>query len=215
MIDPTIVSPEVLKYVLKTNPEPLPVFAKMEEQARQEKRPIVSKDTGLFLHLLTKITNAKRILEIGCNIGYSATWFATALGNEGHLDTLEINAETAKEAEKFFKEAEVDNKVTIHIGPALETIPKLDYQYDILFIDAAKQQYKDYVELSLPKLRTGALILVDNVLWSGKVANDDVPKDDKLTKALQNFNDYFTNHPDIQSTILTIGDGIALGIKNK
>lgn len=215
MIDPKIVNPEVLKYVLKTNPEPPIIFSKIEEQARNENRPIVSKDTGLFLHLITKITNAKRVLEIGCNIGYSATWFATALGDDGHLDTLEINEETAKEAEKFFKEAQVANKIKIHIGPALETIPNLKETYDILFIDAAKQQYKDYVELCLNKLRKGALILVDNVLWSGKVANEDIPKDDKLTKALKDFNEYFSNHPDIETTILTIGDGIALGIKSK
>jgi caffeoyl-CoA O-methyltransferase len=215
MIDPKIVNPEVLKYVLRTNPEPPVIFAKIEEQARNENRPIVSKDTGLFLHLLTKITNAKRILEIGCNIGYSGTWFATALGEDGHLDTLEISPEIAKEAEKFFKEAGVENKVKVHVGPALDTIPTLNEEYDILFIDAAKKQYKAYVELSLPKLRKGALILVDNVLWSGKVANEEIPKDDKLTNSLKEFNEYFSNHPDIETTILTIGDGIALGIKSK
>lgn len=215
MIDPTIVSPDVLKYVLKTNPEPPMVFSKIEEQARNEHRPIVSKDVGLFLHLLTKITNSKRILEIGCNIGYSGSWFATALPEDGHLDTLEIDPEIAKLAEINFKEAGVIDKVTIHVGPALETIPNLDHQYDILFIDAAKKQYIDYLKVSLPKLKIGALILVDNVLWSGRVAEPEIAKGDKFTQVLKDFNEYFTNHPDIQATILTVGDGIALGIKNK
>lgn len=213
MIDPTIVNPEVLKYVFKTNPEPPAIFAKIEEQARKEYRPIVSKDVGLFLHLLTKINNAKRILEIGCNIGYSGSWFATALPENGHLDTLEIDAEIAQLAQLNFNEAGVKDKVTIHIGPALETIPNLNHQYDILFIDAAKKQYIDYIKVSMPKLRQGALILVDNVLWSGKVAKEEIEKGDKMTQALKDFNDYFTSHPDIQSVILTVGDGIALGIK--
>lgn len=214
MNDKKIVDFEVLQYVLKTNPEPNPIFAKMQEKALNDHRPIVSTDSGIFLHLLTKITNAKKILEVGCNIGYSAMWFATALGDDGHLDTLELDPEIAKQAQEYFNEAGVDKKVTIHIGSAIETIPQMGGEYDILFIDAAKQQYKNYVELALPKLKKGALILVDNVLWSGKVAREAEP-DDKITKALKSFNEYFSNHPDIETTILTIGDGLALGIKNK
>lgn len=214
MKDKKIVDFEVLQYVLKTNPEPNPIFKKIEEKALNDHRPIVATDAGVFLHLITKITNATKILEVGCNIGYSAMWFATALSEDGHLDTLELDPEIAKQAQEFFNEAGVNKKVTIHIGSALDNIPKMQEDYDILFIDAAKQQYKKYVELALPKLKKGALILVDNVLWSGKVAKE-AESGDKITRALQDFNEYFSNHTDMETTILTIGDGLALGIKNK
>ncbi len=213
MIDPTIVNSDVLKYVFKTIPEQLDVFNQIEEQARREYRPIISKDVGQFLHLLTKITNAKRILEIGCNIGYSGSWFASALPENGHLDTLEIDPKIAKLAEINFEKARVKNKVTVHVGAALETIPNLDYQYDILFIDAAKKQYTDYVKVSMPKLKKGALILVDNVLWSGRVAKKEIEKGDKITQSLKDFNDFFMSNTEIEATILTVGDGIAFGIK--
>jgi predicted O-methyltransferase YrrM len=215
MLDPKIVNSDVLNYVLSFHTEIPDIFNQIELQAREEKQPIVSKDAGVFLHLMVKLTGAQKILEVGCNIGYSALWFATALPPNGRLDTLEINKETATKAEENFTRANVSNKVFIHIGSAIDLIPVLEGPYDILFIDAAKSQYKDYLRLALPKLKHGALILVDNVLWSGKVANSYVPPDDNMTRALQDFNKYFMEHPELETTILTIGDGLGFGIKKQ
>lgn len=213
MLEPKIASKDVLDYILKLSPLSEGVFLDIETNARKDHRPVVSKDAGIFLNLLVKLINAKNILEIGCNIGYSAMWFLTALPEDGHLDTMELSAEIAQEAKKNFEKAGVANKVEIHIGSAVENIPDLKREYDILFIDAAKKQYKDYLDLSLPKLRKGALILVDNVLWSGRVANENVPDDDKMTLALKDFNEYFMSHQEIEATILTVGDGLGFAIK--
>lgn len=215
MLDPTIVNPDVMNYLLDINPDLPEIFIDIEQLAREEEHPIVSKDAGHFLNLMVKITGAQKILEIGCSIGFSAMWMATALPPDGRLDTLEINKETADKAQKFFVMANVDNKVYIHVGSAIELIPELEGPYDILFIDAAKQQYKDYIRLALPKLKQGGLILVDNLLWSGKVANKNVPPDDKMTLAIQDFNEYFMKHPEMETTILTIGDGLGFGIKKQ
>lgn len=215
MIDPTIVNQDVLKYVLGMNAnKPLPeIFSKIEAKARESHQPIVSNDAGLFLNLVTKLINARRIVEVGCNIGYSGMWFATALPPDGVLDTIEINREIAEIAESHFMEAGLSDNVYIHVGAALDVLPSLEGPYDILFIDAVKSQYIDYLKISLPKLRKGGLILVDNVLWSGKVANKEIDKEDKMTRALHEFNQFFSTHPDIDTTILTIGDGLGFGIK--
>ncbi|MBC7475916.1 MAG: O-methyltransferase [Candidatus Sericytochromatia bacterium] len=213
MLDSKMASPEVLEYILNLLPVSSKTFSDIELQAVKEHRPVISKDSGVFLSLLVKLMNAKYILEIGCNIGYSASWFLSSLPSNGHLDTLELNQDIADEAQKHFDNSDMTDKVTIHVGSALETIPNLNKEYDILFIDAAKKQYTNYLDISLPKLRRGGLILVDNVLWSGKVANQKVDKSDKITISLQAFNQYFMNHQGIQATILTIGDGIGFGIK--
>jgi caffeoyl-CoA O-methyltransferase len=213
MLDPKIVNPDVLSYVMDLSPDLSEVFKDIEQLARAEGHPIVSKDSGKFLNLMVKITGAQKILEIGCSIGFSAMWMASALPPNGRLDTLEINKETAEKARKNFEKGNVGSKVFIHVGPALELISELEGPYDILFIDAAKQQYKDYLRLSLPRLKQGALVLVDNVLWSGKVASKNIPPDDNITLAIKDFNDYFMDHPELESTILTIGDGLGLGVK--
>jgi caffeoyl-CoA O-methyltransferase len=213
MIDPTILSPGIFDYVTNLFPTLPQVFNQIDSQARENRQPIVSLDAGLFMHIITRLINAERIMEVGCNIGYSTTWMGMALPPHGCVDTIEINPEIAEQAERNFQSANLSHKIFIHIGAALDVIPKLHGMYDILFIDAVKSEYKDYIRLALPKLRKGGLILVDNVLWSGKVAGDIHPED-KTTKALHDFNEFFMEHEGITATILTIGDGLGFAIKN-
>jgi caffeoyl-CoA O-methyltransferase len=213
MIDPKIVNPDVLNYLQELTPDFPEIFKKIEILARQEGHPIVSKDSGKFLNLMVKITGAQKILEIGCSIGFSGMWLASALPPNGRLDTLEINKETVAKAQKNFEEGNVANKVFIHTGAALDLLPGLEGPYDIVFIDAVKSEYKDYLRLSLPKLKHGGLILVDNVLWSGKVASKNIAPDDNTTRAICEFNEYFLSHPELESLILTIGDGLGFAIK--
>lgn len=218
MLEPKIVYPEILTYIQNMIPEPpeKEVFKKIHEQAVKEERPVVSNDIGLFLHLLIKLIKAENILEIGCSIGCSALWMATALSENGKIDTIDVNRETAAQAKKYFSQACVLDKICIHLGSAQQILPGIDRMYDLLFIDAAKQQYKDYLDLSLPKIKPGGLILADNVLWNGKVAGIELPSasDDKLTKSLQEFNEYFMKHKSLKATILSIGDGLGFAIKN-
>ncbi|MFN8577135.1 MAG: O-methyltransferase [Candidatus Sericytochromatia bacterium] len=210
MIDPIILNKDILNYVEGLFPSLPPVLEKIDNQARQNKQPIVSKDAGMFLYLITKLVNPKRILEIGCNLGYSATWMGLAKNNNAIIDTIEIDHKIAEVANNNFSMVGLDDSIYIHVGAALDVIPTLFGTYDLVFIDAVKSEYKDYLELILPKLNKGALILVDNVLWSGAVAYD---SDDRTTRALQDFNTYFMNHAQLESTILTIGDGLGFGIK--
>ena len=210
MIDPVIVNNDILNYVSNLFPNLPPVLENIDKQAREHGQPIVSKDAGMFLYVITKLVNPQRILEIGCNIGYSATWMALAKDNQAIIDTIEINPEIAHVAENNFRDANVADKIFIHLGAALDVIPNLYAPYDLVFIDAVKSEYKDYLEMILPKVRKGGLILVDNVLWSGNVA---YPTNDSTTNALQDFNHYFMKHEALDATILTIGDGLGFGVK--
>lgn len=210
MIDPVILNKDILNYVEGLFPRLPQVLEKIDMQARQNRQPIVSKDAGIFLYLITKLVNPRRILEIGCNLGYSAAWMGLAKNNNAVIDTIEIDNEIAEIANNNFASANLEDSIYIHIGAALDVIPNLSNNYDLVFIDAVKSEYKDYLDLILPKLNSGALILVDNVLWSGSVAYH---SDDRTTRALQDFNHYFMNHPQLESTILTIGDGLGFGIK--
>ena len=213
MIDPTITSPDILNYITGLFPELPPAFHQIDAQARAEGHPIVSKDAGWFLHLMVQLLQTRRILEIGCSIGYSALWMGTALGEGCTMDTIEINPENAYKAEENFKSMGLSHQIHIHVGAALDVLPKLEGPYDLVFIDAVKTEYIAYLELALPRLRTKGLVLVDNVLWSGRVVNPDVSPEEYSTKALQQFNHYFMHHDQLDATILSIGDGLGFGVK--
>lgn len=210
MIDPVILNKDILNYVENLFPALPSVLENIDSQAREKRQPIVSKDAGLFLYLITRLLNPQRVLEIGCNLGYSATWIGLAKSKNSIIDTIEINPEIAQTANNNFASAGLDDSIFIHVGAALDVIPGLYGNYDLVFIDAVKSEYHDYLDMVLPMVNKGGLILVDNVLWSGKVAYN---SDDNTTRALQSFNRYFMEHPQLESTILTIGDGLGFGIK--
>lgn len=210
MIDPVIINKDILNYVENLFPSLPPVLEQIDSQARENRQPIVSKDAGLFLYLITKFGNPQRILEIGCNLGYSTTWMGLAKNNNAIIDTIEIDPNIAEVADSNFTSAGLEQSIFIHVGPALDVIPTLYGNYDLVFIDAVKSEYSAYLDMVLPMVKKGGLILVDSVLWSGRVAYD---SDDKTTNALQNFNNYFMKHPQLEATILTIGDGLGFGVK--
>lgn len=194
-------------YLQALLPELPPAFEAVKAQARHQRQPIVSSDAGWFMHLMTKMHNPHRILEVGCNIGYSALWVGSAMAPDAHIDTLEIDPAIAMQAEDNFRSVGLSDRIHIHVGAALDVIPTLWDGYDMVFIDAVKEEYMAYVEMILPKLNPGAIILVDNVLWGGSVTQ---PAQDQTTLALQHFNEYFVNHPALDAQILNIGDGIGL-----
>lgn len=213
MIDPIILQKGILEYVENLLPE-LPDSLKIiQEQGRELRQPIVSKDAGFFMYMITKMLKPKRILEVGCNLGYSATWLGLAMPNDCILDTVEIDINIANKAEENFQKSGLSDRVFIHIGKALDVLPSLDKEYDMIFLDAVKGEYIRYLDIMLPRLRKGGIIFGDNVLWSGRVANIEMYSEDKNTKLLDEFNKYFMSHNQILGTILTIGDGLAFGIK--
>lgn len=197
-------------YLTSLLPELPPAFAALQAQARQQGQPIVSNDAGMLMYILTQSVQPKRILEIGCNIGYSAVWMGAAMPADAHIDTIEISPEIALQAEENFRALGLSDRIHIHVGAALDVIPGLWDGYDMVFIDAVKSEYMAYLEQILPKLNPGALILVDNLLWGGRVTQ---PAQDETTLAIQQFNSYFVNHPALDAQILNVGDGVGLARK--
>ena len=167
---------------------------------------------GNFLSLISKIICPKYILELGTFSGYSALCLAKGLSPEGKLHTIEKDEEYREFLLELFKENKVDDKIQLHIGAALDIIPTLEEEFDIIFIDADKANYPVYYDLCIEKLRKGGLMIADNVLWYGKIALEPMPKD-KLTIAINNFNQKITEDKRMENLIIPIRDGLMIGRK--
>ena len=175
------------------------------------KRMQISISQCHFLHLIIKITKIKKILEIGTFTGLSTLTMALSLPDDGELVTLDKNVERNDIAFNFFKKAKQDSKIKTIIGPALETIANLnsdEKKFDLIFIDADKENYKNYYNKSLDLIEKNGLIIVDNVLWHGEVA--DLKKKDKLTTIIREFNSYINKDKRTENLIIPVGDGLAV-----
>ena len=162
-----------------------------------------------FLHLIIKTSNIKNALEIGTFTGLSALSIALALPDNGKLIALDKDVETSKVAIDFFKKAKLDNKIHTIIKPALDSLDELkNSKFDMIFIDADKMNYKEYYERSLNLLDKGGLIIVDNVLWHGEVADED--NLDKYTINIREFNSYVSNDKRVEQIIVPLGDGMTV-----
>jgi len=167
---------------------------------------------GELLKILVEISGARRVLEIGSFTGYSAICLALGLPEDGHLDALEINDELEELMREGWERAGVSEKITLHIGDAIDTLKSLaasSAAYDLVFIDANKRQYCEYFELVLPLLPSGGLIIADDILWDGKVYADTVP-DDPQTASIVRFNDSVAADPRVEVVVLPLRDGISL-----
>jgi caffeoyl-CoA O-methyltransferase len=167
---------------------------------------------GRFLETLVAISGARRVLEIGMFTGYSALSMAAALPPGGHLITCDINPAAEAVARRHIEASPYVDRIEIRMGPALETIGRLDGLFDLVFIDADKANYRNYYEAVLPRLAEGGLIAVDNVLWSGRVLDPSGPdeEDDGDTRAIAEFNDFVRNDPRVVCVMLTVRDGVTL-----
>ena len=162
-----------------------------------------------FLHLIIKISNIKNVLEIGTFTGLSALSISLALPDEGKLITLDKNEETNKIALDFFKKANQDHKIQTIIKPALESFKELkNNKFDMVFIDADKMNYKEYYEKSLKLLSKGGLIIIDNVLWHGEVADE--KNNDKYTINIREFNEFVSKDKRVEQIIIPLGDGMTV-----
>jgi caffeoyl-CoA O-methyltransferase len=161
---------------------------------------------GRFLELLVAGTGAKRVLEIGTFTGYSALSMAAALPPDGRIDTLDIEPKHAEVAQRYFDRSPHGDKITLHLGPGLETIGTLDGEFDFVFIDADKENYDAYFEAVLPRLSEGGLIAIDNTLWSGRVL--DPP--DETTNLIAALNDKLAADDRVVVVQLTVRDGVTL-----
>ena len=182
-----------------------------EETYRVMQRPQMQIDVieGRFLQMLVRLSSAKRILELGMFTGYSALMMAEALPDNGHLITCEIDPKAEAIARRYFAESPHGDKITIRMGPALDTIKTLADPLDLVFIDADKLNYSNYYEACVPLVRAGGLIIADNVLWSGKVVD---PKDAD-DHAIVAFNRLVQSDPRVKNVCLTVRDGMMLAWK--
>ena len=165
---------------------------------------------GRILKMLVSMVRPKRILEIGTFTGYASLCLAEGLNGDGHLDTLEINDELEEFLLSQFKQSPFDEKISLHIGDAVNIIPLLDHQYDLVFIDADKRLYAEYFELILPKVPSGGFILIDNTLWDGKVLLEHPAANDHQTIAIQAFNGALANDKRVEKVILPLRDGLTI-----
>ena len=163
---------------------------------------------GKVLELFSKMITPKRILEIGTFTGFSALCLAKGLTEDGKLTTLELRADDAATAKKYFAKAGMESKIDLLIGDALQLIPTLTESWDLVFIDADKVNYINYYELTLPSVKKGGWILADNVLFHGEVLEENVKG--KNAKAIQAFNEHIKNDDRVQQAMLTIRDGLLL-----
>ena len=164
-----------------------------------------------FLELITKISNAKKLLEIGTFTGLSTLSMALGLPDDGNLITLDKNIETNLKAQSFFKKANQDKKIKTIVKPALETLEEFTNDnliFDIIFIDADKNNYKNYYNKVIQMTKQGGLIIIDNVLWHGEVADE--KNNEKFTKIIRDFNTYVKNDKRTEQIILPLGDGLTI-----
>ncbi|MDC6468510.1 class I SAM-dependent methyltransferase [Candidatus Pelagibacter sp.] len=173
------------------------------------KRMQVATSQCHFLHLIIKTSNIKTVLEIGTFTGLSALSIALALPDDGKLTALDKDEETNKIAVSFFKKANQDNKIQTIIKPALDSLEELkNSKFDMVFVDADKMNYKEYYERSLNLMDKGGLIIIDNVLWHGEVADED--NLDKYTINIRDFNTYVANDKRVEQIIVPLGDGMTV-----
>ena len=174
------------------------------------KRMQISVTQAYFMQLLIKINNVKQILEVGTFTGYSALSMALAI-DDGFITCLDKNKKTSEVANKFFKKANVDKKINLIVGEAIKSLNNLikeNKKFDLIFIDADKENYIKYYDICLNLISNKGLILVDNVLWKGEVTNK--YKNDRITNIIRDFNTYIKNDDRIEKTILPIGDGLTI-----
>jgi len=167
---------------------------------------------GKILEMFSKMIRPKNILEIGTFTGYSALCLAKGLETNGKLHTIELRPEDAELAQSFFTRSLHSNQIILHRGNALEILPQLHVEWDLIFIDADKTGYIQYYELTLPQLKTNGLMLADNVLFHGEVFEDEMKG--KNAKAIQAFNEHVRNDKRVNQVILTVRDGLMMVMKN-
>jgi predicted O-methyltransferase YrrM len=208
-----IIQRDQAEYLDQLLTQPDPLLIEMEEYAAEHRVPIADREVARFLEISARASKARKALEIGMAISYSVIHLARGMGKEGLVVTIEPNEEMIQASETFLGRAGLREQVRIERGKALEVMPRLNETFDLLFIDALKDEYRSYLDLGLERLAVGGLIIVDNLLWGGKVA-DESEQTDSSTVALRNFNQYFVNHPQLRAEVLPVGDGLGYAVKN-
>jgi predicted O-methyltransferase YrrM len=207
-----IIQREQAEYLDRLHTQPDALLADMEAYAAEHRVPIADREVALFLEITARVSRAEKALEIGMAIGYSVVHLARGMGEGGLVVTIEPSEEMIRAAEGYLDRANLRKRVHIERGKALDVMPKLDETFDLLFIDAVKEEYRQYLDLGLPRLRLGGVLIVDNLLWGGRVAVEN-QDEESSTIALREFNRYFVAHPQLRAEVLPVGDGLGYAVK--
>ena len=189
------------------------LLAEMEAWSAAHDVPSSDPEVGKLLSILARSRGARRILEVGTAIGYGTLCLARG-APDARILTIDPDPERREQARGFLTRAGVLERVELIDGEALQVLPRLDGPFDLVYVDALKQEYRRYLDLALPKMALGGLIVVDNVLWKGRVAE---PPDerDRDADAIRAFNGYLMIHPQLEAVVLPLGDGVGLAVKTK
>jgi predicted O-methyltransferase YrrM len=193
-----------------------PQLRVMENYARHNKIPIIDWYSGELLEFVMALKNPRRVLELGTAIGYSAIRIIKQLSEEATVTTIEKSPGNIEKAKEYFEQSGYAKRIHLLAGEAKDLLPALSGQFDAVFLDADKRDYTKLFELSIPLIAPGGLIIIDNLLWHGFVAESDenIPESYlSSTRLVREFNKMFFSHPSFKTLILPIGDGIGLGIK--
>jgi len=173
----------------------------------------IALEQGQLLHLLVRMIDARRVLEIGTFTGMSSLWIARALGTGGSLTCLDVSEEFTALARRAWDRAGVADRINLRIGPALDSLAAMgpDEIFDLAFVDADKPNYPSYLDAVVSRIRPGGLLVADNVLWSGRVVDDGDAT--ASTQALRTFNRLVADHPDLESVMLPVSDGMTVALR--
>jgi predicted O-methyltransferase YrrM len=209
-----IIHGEQAEYLERLLPHDDPLLLEMEQYAAEHRVPIADREVALFVEITARASKATKALEIGTAIGYTVVHLARGMGEDGLVVTIEPDERMISIAENYLTRAGLRERVRIERGRALEIMPQLTESFDLLFIDALKEEYIDYLEMALPMLRKDGVVIVDNLLWGGQVAGQIRSLDQEgSTNALRAFNRHFVNHPQLLAEVLSVGDGLGYGVK--
>src|SRR5437763_2704874 len=208
---PGITESAVDEYMLSILPPRDSVLQEMEAQAAKRDIPIVGPAVGRVLFQYARLINARKIFELGSAVGYSTIWWARGVGQGGDVFYTDGDQKKADEARGYFQRAEVENRIHIKVGDALELLSEQKQEFDIIFNDVDKEYYPRVLDLVSTRLRRGGLFITDNVLWYGRVTQAD-PKEES-TRAIQQFNKRLYAMPEFLTTVLPLRDGLAVSMK--
>lgn len=205
----------IVDYLNEILPDGTGILGELEKYAFEHCTPIIQKEVRCLLDSLLESAKPKRILEIGTAIGYSCIFFAQHLPEDGSIITLERDEDYIKRAKSNIERSGLKDKITIVEGNAEESVKKLEGEFDLVFIDANKSKYKYYFDILLPMVKKGGMIICDNILYKGYISSGEYlsAKQRTIVNALKEFLPYISNHPNLATSVIPIGDGVTISVK--
>ena len=201
------VHPAATEFIRRSAALEDPVLAVVKGTAEHRRLPSITPEAGRFLQVLLRAINARRVCEIGTCLGYSTIWLARGLPDGGRVDTIEIDKDLAAEAQKMFTHAGLDKRIVVHVGKATAVLPTLPTKgYDLVFIDADKEQMPTYLTHAMKLVRVGGVIAADNVFWRGSAFDPHINIEGAAE--VRAFVNTATSHPELEASILPLGDGL-------